>query len=146
MMNNKQNQQDRRTILIVDDDPDILRLMSMRLRAAGYETIPVSNGEAALAHIALNNPDMVISDLRMPGMDGMTLLKTIHAAKPQLPVIIVTAHGSDAEALNAIQRGVFAFLTKPFDNKYLLQQIESALRKFPQPSFANMAMPHVANG
>lgn len=146
MMNNKLSEQGRRTILIVDDDLDILRLMSMRLRAAGYETIPVSNGEAALAHIALNNPDLVISDLRMPRMDGMTLFKAIHTAKPQLPVIIVTAHGSDAEALNALQRGVFAFLTKPFDNKYLLQQIESALRKFPQPSFADMVAPRMANG
>src|SRR3546814_5380911 len=102
MMNNKLSEQGRRTILIVDDDLDILRLMSMRLRAAGYETIPVSNGEAALAHIALNNPDLVISDLRMPRMDGMTLFKAIHAAKPQLPVIIVTAPGPDAEALNAL--------------------------------------------
>lgn len=145
-MNTVQSQQVRRTILIVDDDPDILRLMSMRLRAAGYETISVSNGEAALAHIALNSPDLVITDLRMPGMDGMTLFKAIQSSKPHLPVIIVTAHGSEAEALNAIQRGVFDFLTKPFDNKYLLQQIESALRKFSRPSFAGLTAPRMANG
>jgi two-component system, NtrC family, response regulator GlrR len=145
MINNIQ-QQSRRTILVVDDDPDILKLMAMRLRAAGYDTIPVSNGEAALAHIALNSPDLVITDLRMPGMDGLSLFNAIHASKPNLPVIIVTAHGSEAEALNAIQRGVFDFLTKPFDNKYLLQQIESALRKFPRPAFASIPPARVAHG
>jgi two-component system response regulator GlrR len=144
-MNNNQPQS-RRTILIVDDDPDILRLMAMRLKAAGYDTISVSNGEAALAHIALNSPDLVITDLRMPGMDGMSLFNAIHATKPLLPVIIVTAHGSQAEALNAIQRGVFDFLTKPFDNKYLLQQIESALRKFPKPAYAAVPPMRVVNG
>jgi two-component system response regulator GlrR len=138
MINNKLEQRSRHTILIVDDDPDILKLMEMRLRGAGYETIAVSNGEAALAHIALNSPDLVITDLRMPGMDGLTLFNAIKASKPYIPVIIVTAHGSEAEALNAIQRGVFDFLSKPFDNKYLLQQIESALRKFPQPVFAGL--------
>ena len=143
---NTNPQQARRTILVVDDDQDILRLMVMRLKAAGYDTIAVSNGEAALAHIALNSPDLVITDLRMPGMDGMSLFNAIHATKPHLPVIIVTAHGSQVEALNAIQRGVFDFLTKPFDNKYLLQQIESALRKFPKPAFAAVPPLHAVHG
>lgn len=146
MINNSQQLGSRRTILVVDDDPDILRLMTMRLKAAGYDTISVSNGEAALAHIALNSPDLVITDLRMPGMDGLTLFNAIHSSKPNLPVIIVTAHGSQAEALNAIQRGVFDFLSKPFDNKYLLQQVESALRKYPRPTFASIPPMHMANG
>jgi len=144
-MNNNQPRP-RNTILVVDDDQDILKLMCMRLRAAGYDTIAVSNGEAALAHIALNNPDLVITDLRMPGMDGLTLFKAIHAIKPLLPIIIVTAHGSQVEALNAIQLGVYDFLSKPFDNKYLLQQIESALRKFPKSLYEPLPMPQMANG
>jgi len=146
MINNSQQKKPRNIILLVDDDPDILKLMTMRLRAAGYDTIPVSNGEAALAHIALSSPDLVITDLRMPGMDGLSLFDAIRATRPLLPVIIVTAHGSDAEALNAIQRGVFDFLTKPFDNKYLLQQIETALRKFPKPVFEQMPTARAANG
>ncbi|HZV60974.1 MAG TPA: response regulator [Methylophilaceae bacterium] len=146
MINNSQQQKSRITILLVDDDPDILKLMAMRLRAAGYDVISVSNGEAALAHIALNSPNLVITDLRMPGMDGLTLFNAIRATRPLLPVIIVTAHGSEAEALNALQRGVFDFLSKPFDNKYLLQQIESALRKFPQPAFEQVRAARVANG
>lgn len=145
-MNNNQQLGQHRTILIVDDDPDILRLMAMRLKAAGYDTISASSGEAALAHIALNSPDLVITDLRMPGMDGLSLFSAIRATKPHIPVIIVTAHGSEAEALNAIQRGVFDFLTKPFDNKYLLLQIESALRKFPKPAFAGIPSIRMAHG
>lgn len=146
MINNSQQQKSRNTILLVDDDPDILKLMAMRLRAAGYDIISASNGEAALAHIALNSPDLVITDLRMPGMDGLTLFNAIRAIKPWLPVIIVTAHDSQVEALNALQRGVFDFLSKPFDNKYLLQQIESALRRFPKPVYEYMPAARVANG
>ena len=118
----------------------------MSLKAAGYDIISASSGEAALAHIALNSPDLVITDLRMPGMDGLSLFNAIRDTKPHIPVIIVTAHGSEAEALNAIQRGVFDFLTKPFDNKYLLQQIESALRTFPKPAFVGIPPARVAHG
>lgn len=146
MINNSQQQKSRNTILLVDDDPDILKLMAMRLRAASYDVISVNNGEAALAHIALNSPDLVITDLRMPGMDGLTLFNAIRTTRPLLPVIIVTAHGSEAEALNALQRGVFDFLSKPFDNKYLLQQIESALRKFPKRVFEQIPAARAANG
>lgn len=115
-------------ILTVDDDPDILKLLGMRLQAAGYQVISAKNGEEALAQIALNRPSLVISDLRMPGMDGMALFDAIHLDDPALPVILLTAHGSIPEAVEATQRGVFGFLTKPFDSKSLLQQVEAALR------------------
>ena len=71
---------------------------------------------------------LVISDLRMPGMDGMALFEAIQQTDPALPVIMLTAHGSIPEAVEATQRGVFGFLTKPFDSKLLLQQVEAALR------------------
>lgn len=115
-------------ILTVDDDPDILKLLGMRLQAAGYQVLAAANGEEALAQIAINRPALVISDLRMPGMDGMTLFDAIHQKDPALPVIMLTAHGSIPEAVEATQRGVFGFLTKPFDGKSLLQQVEAALR------------------
>lgn len=114
-------------ILTVDDDPDILKLLNMRLNAAGYQTISASNGEEALAQIAINRPALVISDLRMPGMDGLSLFDAIHQNDPTLPLILLTAHGSIPEAVDATQRGVFGFLTKPFNSKSLLQQIEAAL-------------------
>lgn len=114
-------------ILTVDDDPDILTLLGMRLTAAGYQVMSASNGEEALAQIALSAPALVISDLRMPGMDGLALFDAIHAIDPTLPVILLTAHVTTLQAKNAAQRGVFCFLSKPFDNKCLLQQIAAAL-------------------
>lgn len=115
-------------ILVVDDDADILKLISMRLTAAGYEVATANNGEHALAAIAQKRPHLVISDLRMPLMDGMTLLNAINRAHPTLPVIMLTAHGSIPDAVRATQNGAFGFLTKPFDSQALLQQIASALK------------------
>lgn len=115
-------------ILIVDDDKDILKLISMRLNAAGYATVTANNGAEAMSAIILQRPDLVISDLRMPAMDGMALLDAIQQSHPSLPVIMLTAHGSIPDAVNATQRGVFSFLTKPFDSQALLQQVASALR------------------
>jgi len=115
-------------ILIVDDDKDILKLISMRLNAAGYATTTANNGSEAMSAIMLQRPDLVISDLRMPAMDGMALLDAIQQSHPGLPVIMLTAHGSIPDAVNATQRGVFSFLTKPFDSQALLQQVASALR------------------
>ncbi|MCB4812239.1 sigma 54-interacting transcriptional regulator [Methylovorus menthalis] len=117
-----------RKILAVDDDPDILKLLEMRLVAAGYQVVTAANGEEALAHIGVSRPALVISDLRMPRMDGLALFDAIHQADPALPVILLTAHGSIPEAVDATRRGVFGFLTKPFDSKSLLQQVEAALR------------------
>jgi two-component system response regulator GlrR len=115
-------------ILVVDDDKDILKLISMRLNAAGYATVTANNGAEAMSAIMLQRPDLVISDLRMPAMDGMALLDAIQQSHPSLPVIMLTAHGSIPDAVNATQRGVFSFLTKPFDSQALLQQVASALR------------------
>ena len=115
-------------ILVVDDDQDILKLISMRLTAAGYYISAASNGVEAMSAISLQRPDLVISDLRMPAMDGMALLEAVQNAHPTLPVIILTAHGSIPDAVRATQRGVFGFLTKPFDSQELLQQVAAALR------------------
>jgi len=118
----------KHTILLVDDDPALLRLLSIRLTAAGYDILTADSGTQALAQLAVRYPHLVITDLRMDGMDGMALFDTIHRSHPTLPVIILTAHGSIPEAVAATQRGVFGFLTKPFDGKDLLAQVEQALR------------------
>lgn len=115
-------------ILAVDDDADILKLLGMRLEAAGYQVMSAKNGEEALAQLAMYRPALVISDLRMPGMDGLALFEAIHQTDPALPFILLTAHGSIPDAVDATQRGVFGFLTKPFDSKSLLQLVENALR------------------
>ncbi len=115
-------------ILLVDDDKDLLQLIAMRLTAAGYQVTAVDSGEAALASMAISRPHAVITDLRMHGIDGMALFDAIHRESPSLPVLILTAHGTIPEAVAATRRGVFSFLTKPFDSKVLLDAVADAVR------------------
>ncbi|MBI4194394.1 MAG: sigma 54-interacting transcriptional regulator [Betaproteobacteria bacterium] len=114
-------------ILVVDDDPDLLRLMQIRLSAAGYAVTTAESAEQALAHFAVSRPRLVVTDLKMQGMDGMALFEAIHAENATLPVIVLTAHGTIPDAVAAVKRGVFGYLTKPFDAKALLAEIERAL-------------------
>jgi two-component system response regulator GlrR len=115
-------------LLLVDDDPDLLKLMSMRLSAAGYKVRSADCGETALAALAIARPAAVITDLKMPGIDGLALFDAIHRQDPALPVIILTAHGTIPDAVSATQRGVYGFLTKPFDSQELLQKVAHAVR------------------
>ena len=115
-------------ILLVDDDRSLLRLLSMRLSAVGYDVAAVESGEQALAQLSVFRPHLVITDLRMGGMDGMALFDQIHARSPALPVVILTAHGTIPEAVDATSKGVFSFLTKPFDSQVLLTQVGRALK------------------
>jgi two-component system response regulator GlrR len=117
----------RGDILLVDDDPDLLKLISLRLTSAGYRVRTADSGETALATIAVERPAAVITDLRMPGIDGLQLFEAIHRQHAALPVIILTAHGTIPDAVNATQRGVFGYLTKPFDSQDLLQKVAAAL-------------------
>ena len=114
-------------VLIVDDDPDLLRLLTFRLEGADYAVESADSAERALARLSVATPQLVITDMRMSGMDGMALFENIHKANPALPVIILTAHGTIPDAVAATQRGVFGYLTKPFDSKELLQQVEKAV-------------------
>ena len=115
------------SLLLVDDDPDLLRLLSIRLKANQYDVTAVDSAQRALASIAASRPDLVLTDLRMEGMDGMALFHEIQASYPGLPVIILTAHGTIPEAVGAVKRGVFGYLTKPYDAEDLLRQVERAL-------------------
>jgi len=121
------NHMEKRTILIVDDDPDLLKLLTLRLEASGFGIIAVDSGEKALVEVSLRRPQVVVTDLRMNGMDGMALFHAIHQVNSALPVIILTAHGTIPDAIEATTQGVFGFLTKPFDSKHLIAQIEKAL-------------------
>jgi len=115
-------------ILLVDDDPDLLKLISLRLTSAGYRVRTAESGETALAAIAVQRPRAVVTDLRMPGIDGLQLFDAIHRQHPAMPVLILTAHGTIPDAVAATQRGVFGFLTKPFDSQELLQKVAAALK------------------
>lgn len=118
-------------ILIVDDDTDILKLLEMRLAASGHRVASAQSAQQAISLFNVNPPALVISDLRMPDMDGLALFEVIHALNPTVPFILLTAHGSIPEAVHATQQGVFSFLTKPFDSKNLLQQVAHALKIAP---------------
>jgi len=114
-------------ILLVDDDRSLLRLLSMRLASAGYMVNAVESGEQALGQLPLFRPQLIITDLQMGGMDGMTLFAQVHKRNPGLPVLILTAHGTIPDAVEATSRGVFSYLTKPFNSKVLLEHVSRAL-------------------
>ena len=114
-------------ILVVDDDPDLLKLLSMRLSGAGYRVTAAESAEAALVKIAMERPQLVLSDVQLPGKDGLALFDAIRVQHPSLPVILLTAHGTIPDAVEATSRGVFTYLTKPFDGKALLDVIANAL-------------------
>ena len=114
-------------LLVVDDDADLLRLLSMRLTANGYRVSTAGNAEAALAQLSIALPRLVISDIRLPDRDGMALFQEIRRNYPALPVILLTAHGTIPDAVEATTLGAFAYLTKPFDAKTLLERIAQAL-------------------
>jgi two-component system, NtrC family, response regulator GlrR len=114
-------------ILVVDDDQGLLTLMKVRLVSAGYRAIVSGGGEQALAQAQEEVFDMAIVDLKLNGMNGICLLEKLLRLHPHLPVIILTAHGSIASAVEATKKGAYDYLTKPFDPKDLLHRIEKAL-------------------
>jgi len=115
-------------ILLVDDDPGLLRLLSIRLRAEDYEVEAVESAEKALGVLGRFRPDLVITDLRMDKMDGIGLLKELQTRAPGLRVLIITAHGTIPDAVTATQSGAFGFLTKPIDKDELMETVERAIK------------------
>lgn len=120
--------QKRYRILLVDDESDLLSLWKLRLESNGYQVETALSGEEALAKLSVFNPNVVLTDLRMPGIDGMALFEAIRERNKAIPVIIITAHGSIPEAVEATREGVFSFLTKPIDGKELIRETEKALQ------------------
>ncbi|MDH6167757.1 two-component system response regulator GlrR [Variovorax boronicumulans] len=114
-------------LLVVDDDPDMLKLISMRLVSAGYQVTAVTSAETALTQLEIEHPQLVLSDVRLPGRDGLALFDEIRKRHPSLPVILLTAHGTIPDAVEATARGVFTYLTKPYDARELLDKIGQAL-------------------
>ncbi|TKI06762.1 two-component system response regulator GlrR [Martelella alba] len=114
-------------LLLVDDDASLLKLLGMRLTSEGFNVATAESGQDALRLLARDKIDLVISDLRMDEMDGLTLFGEIQRHQPGMPVIILTAHGSIPDAVAATQQGVFSFLTKPVDRDALYKAIDDAL-------------------
>ncbi|HDY8826820.1 TPA: two-component system response regulator GlrR [Klebsiella pneumoniae] len=116
-------------LLLVDDDPGLLKLLGMRLVSEGYSVVTAESGPEALRVQGREKVDLVISDLRMDEMDGLQLFSEIQKGHPGMPVIILTAHGSIPDAVAATQQGVFSFLTKPVDKDALYKAIDEALEQ-----------------
>ena len=122
------NGESKGKILLVDDDPGLLRLLSIRLRAEDYEVEAVESAHKALAVLHRFRPDLVVTDLKMDKMDGIGLLKELQVKSPGLRVVIITAHGTIPDAVTATQSGAFGFLTKPIDKDELMETVERAMK------------------
>jgi nitrogen regulation protein NR(I) len=115
-------------ILIVDDENNIRRVLAAMLKREGYEVTAAADGEQALAVLQKVPISVVVTDLVMPRVDGMELLKRVAADLPDIPVIMITAHGSVDSAVAALKAGAFDYITKPFDQEELKKVIEKAAR------------------
>lgn len=118
---------DSAKILLVDDDEKLLKLLSIRLTRAGYVVNTASSGKQALSSVSASRPDVVITDVCMDAMDGMQLFRELQSREKTLPVILLTAHGTINDAVDATRQGVFDYLTKPYEGEKLLAAVERAL-------------------
>jgi len=116
-------------ILVVDDDKNLLDLIHMRLEGSGYDVAAVSHENEAKAIAVKETFDVSVIDLQLVNQDGLSLMEELHLIHPEMPVIILTAHGSIESAVDAMKRGAFNYLTKPFDSRELILQIERAREK-----------------
>jgi DNA-binding NtrC family response regulator len=117
------------TILVVDDDRHILEVLEARLSSAGYRTLTATSAPAGLDIIKSHSVDLLISDVRMPGMGGIELLKEVKELRPSLQVILLTAYGTIPDAVDAVKSGALDYLTKPFEGKDLLKKVGEVLKK-----------------
>ncbi len=116
-------------ILVVDDDRNLVELMKMRLESANYEVTAALKEKDAIEAVKRQAFDLSIVDLRLADRDGISLMQELHLINPEMPAIILTAHGSIESAVEAMKKGAYSYLTKPFEPGDLLLQIEKALEK-----------------
>ncbi|MDR3640610.1 MAG: sigma-54 dependent transcriptional regulator [Humidesulfovibrio sp.] len=119
-------QTDQRSALVVDDEPGHRMLVRAVLEDAGWRVTDAASGEAALAMLDRAQPHVALVDMKMPGMDGLTLMRELHARMPLLPVVLLTAFGSVGSAVEAMKQGAFDYLTKPADNEELSAVLEKS--------------------
>ena len=115
------------SILVVDDEKNYTAVLSVVLQEEGYETLTANSAAEALATLKIEDVDLVITDMKMPGMDGLELLGRVKQQWPDLPVIMMTAHGTVDKAVEAMQKGAYTFILKPFDNERLVIYSQKAI-------------------
>ena len=116
-------------ILLIDDEADILRVLSMSLKADGYDVVTALSGEEGLTVFEQESPDLVLTDIKMPGMDGIQVLKQIKVLSDESEVIIITGHGDIDSAIEALQYGASDFINKPVRDRALAISLKRALEK-----------------
>ncbi|HEX8822870.1 MAG TPA: sigma-54 dependent transcriptional regulator, partial [Archangium sp.] len=115
-------------VLVIDDEANLRKVLAAMLRRDGFDVTVASDGEQGLAEFNKNGADIVVTDLVMPKAGGMEVLRSVNAANPDVPVIIITAHGTVDSAVEAIKAGAFDYVTKPFDQSELSAVIAKAAK------------------
>jgi two-component system NtrC family response regulator len=118
------------TILIVDDEKNYLTILSAVLEDEGFEILTALGGREALEVHKTSDLDLIVTDMKMPGMDGIELLKHIKSVDPDLPIIMMTAHGTIDKAVEAMQKGAYSYILKPFDNERLIIYVKKAISMY----------------
>ncbi len=121
------NEVSKPRVLLVDDDASLLKLLAIRIESKGYQVSTAESGIVALQELKNKTYDAVITDLRMDEMDGMALHRQLQSRYPSMPVIMMTAHGSIPDAVEATKQGIFAFITKPVDKDELFDSLAKAI-------------------
>ena len=118
------------TVLIVDDEKNYPPILSAVLEEEGFETLTAFSGEEALSVLKNSDVDLVLTDMKMPSLDGIELLERIKEKDPGLPVIMMTAHGTVEKAVEAMQKGAYNYILKPFDNERLVIYVNKAVQMY----------------
>ena len=114
-------------VVLIDDDPHLRQALCQTLDLAGLNVLTLGEATGLTARLSRDWPGVVASDIRMPGMDGLELLKELHAQDPELPVLLITGHGDVPLAVQAMRTGAYDFLEKPFASDALLDSVRRAL-------------------
>ena len=118
------------TILIVDDEKNYPPILAAVMEEEGFEALMANSGEEALAILKHSDVDLVLTDMKMPAMDGIELLENVKKKDPELPVIMMTAHGTVEKAVEAMQKGAYSYIMKPFDNSSLIIYVNKAVAMY----------------
>lgn len=135
---------DSRHILVIEDDSAIRRGLVDALRFAGYDVLEAANGNDGLKSALRATVDLVLLDLILPGPSGFEILEAVHAARPTLPVIILTARGEEADRVKGLRLGADDYVVKPFSVRELLARVEAVLRRSPERpnELSQLPLPH----
>ncbi len=134
---------EKKQVLIVDDEPNLRKILAAQLSRDGYDVMTAEDGEQGLQMLRDHHIDLVVTDLKMPKVDGMTLLREALREDPELPIVMITAHGTVDTAVEALKIGAFDYLTKPFDKDEVRQIVAKAL-KTRQLAGEEATAPHAA--